>query len=528
MSMRAWMLAAMVAAADQGQLDRAIAQLDQKEYEAAALSALEVANDAGDPDLKSSAQMVVGKALYRMGLLHSALAQFARLASLGPQGKQFGKALEWLVFISHKTVNTSVMMDEVARHQEAQLPERFRSEVIYLLARHQAAKGRLEDVAGKRSDGDRSFASVKSLAAKLAPTDEFYPEARYLAGVALFRDDRQQDAVEAMKDVIRSTRAGADRSKSRARRDRKLRDLAFMQLGRIHYGKRQFRHADAYFQKVSRGGEQWLESLFEAAWATYRMNQDERALGNLVTLAAPTFRDDYYPEASVLEAVIYYQNCRFSDARARVDAFERTYVPVHEQLVALTKGKASAAEFYQLLTEAQASEGGGKGTDKIMRRILGVALSNKDFEALNESIRELDAEVDMVGRTGESFRYSSVTASLLADLKSQREALIEKAGTIGKAMLEAEEGELSVLIQNALRIRFEITAGEARKLEAKLGPGGKAGDQPITAYDFEKEVGDDQLYWPQREEYWRDELGTYLYTLTEGCGEQRATGALPE
>jgi hypothetical protein len=33
-------------------------------------------------------------------------------------------------------------------------------------------------------------------------------------------------------------------------------------------------------------------------------------------------------------------------------------------------------------------------------------------------------------------------------------------------------------------------------------------------------VADDQLYWPYEGEYWRDELGTYQYTLTKGCIER--------
>ena len=35
-------------------------------------------------------------------------------------------------------------------------------------------------------------------------------------------------------------------------------------------------------------------------------------------------------------------------------------------------------------------------------------------------------------------------------------------------------------------------------------------------------VPDDYLYWPYVGEYWRDELGTYQYTLTKGCIERQA------
>ena len=43
-----------------------------------------------------------------------------------------------------------------------------------------------------------------------------------------------------------------------------LRELAFMQLARTHYGARQNRYAIYYFDKVERGNTQWLEALFES------------------------------------------------------------------------------------------------------------------------------------------------------------------------------------------------------------------------------------------------------------------------
>jgi hypothetical protein len=93
------------------------------------------------------------------------------------------------------------------------------------------------------------------------------------------------------------------------------RDLAFMQLARIHYGARQNRYALYYYAKIERGKPQWLEALFESAWANYRIGQYEQALGNLITLSSPFFRDEYFPEALILKAVIYYENCRYASRR---------------------------------------------------------------------------------------------------------------------------------------------------------------------------------------------------------------------
>ena len=41
--------------------------------------------------------------------------------------------------------------------------------------------------------------------------------------------------------------------------------------------------------------------------------------GNLITLASPFFKDEYFPEALVLKAVVYYENCRYTEALTMVE-----------------------------------------------------------------------------------------------------------------------------------------------------------------------------------------------------------------
>ena len=69
------------------------------------------------------------------------------------------------------------------------------------------------------------------------------------------------------------------------------------------------------------GAEQWLEALYEMAWAEYRIGDFERALGNMITLNSPFFQDEYFPESLTVKAIIYYENCRYTEARATLDDF---------------------------------------------------------------------------------------------------------------------------------------------------------------------------------------------------------------
>jgi hypothetical protein len=43
----------------------------------------------------------------------------------------------------------------------------------------------------------------------------------------------------------------------------------------------------------------------------------------------------------------------------------------------------------------------------------------------------------------------------------------------------------------------------------------------VKKYRYSVAVADEDLYWPFEGEFWRDELGTFQYTLTKGCIERK-------
>ena len=508
--------------ADRQRLEAANASFNRGEYDKAALAAWELMNDPKMAPLQLESQYLLGKTLYRMGQYHSALGEFSQILARGKDTRFFSKSLEWLFFISHKTVNESVILDEVARHANADWPERYQDEFHYLLARYYFVRGRALDTVEQKGEAAKSFEDTRKLTAQIPKSDKFYAQAKYLEGLTWFRDGNMPQALEAMKEVIRVTRPTSERTAADAKVADATRDLAFMQLARIHYGARQNRYALYYYGKIERGKPQWLEALFESAWANYRIGQYEQALGNLITLSSPFFRDEYFPEALILKAVIYYENCRYAESTAILQEFERRYKPVYDALDGLTRKNMEAADYYAVLADIQkknrAAKKAGQSPDVILERVLKLALSDKDLKNTNESIIELEGELDAM-KTHPSLNNTELARHLADLLKKQRSALIQKAGLMAKAKLEAEQNELRTLLGNAERIKFETTTKEKEFLEEQLQAGGRRAI--IKKYRYSVAVNDDQLYWPFQGEFWRDELGTYQYTLTKGCIERK-------
>ncbi len=506
--------------ADRQRLEAANAQFLAKEYEKAALAAWDLINDPKMAPLQLESEYLLGKTLYRMGLYYSALGEFSQILSRGEQTRFFSKSLEWLFFIGRKTTNESIILDEVARYANAEWPEQYRNEFYYLLARYQFVRGRALDQVEQKAEAAKSFQEAHRLAAKVPRGDAFYARTRFLEGVIYDREGNQTAALEALKDVVRLTRPTGDPNSPEARSNEMVRELAFMDLARIHYAARQNRYAIYYYGKIERGRPEWLEALFESAWANYRIGQYQQALGNLVTLSSPFFVDEYFPEALLLKAVVYYENCRYRESSAILQEFERRYKPVYDELNTLVQKDMEASQYYQVLAEVQSKvrSGPAQGKDAILERVLKLALTDRELKNTNDAILEVEKETDLIAGRGAAFRTSDLARHLQERLNKERQQLVTRAGVMARGKLELELANLRTLLGNGERIKFETTGKEKEFLEEQLQAGGRKAI--VKQYRYSVAVADDQLYWPFQGEYWRDELGTYEYTLTKGCVER--------
>ncbi len=492
-------------------------------YPEAVRVAYAVMRETGDPDQAAESEYLLGKSLYRMKLYHAALHHFSKVLARGTDKRFFGPSLEWLFFISRKTVDEDIVLDDVARYSTVAFPPRYQSEFRYLLGRYYLIRAEALIGAGQVNDGRAALKQVRQLVEMVPRTTAYFAKARFLAGTAAYQDATAglqagqvsspaalAQAVDAFQEVVRVTNP----RDPDAFHDWHTRELAFMNLARIHFEARQNRAAIHYYGKVDRGADQWLEALYEMAWAEYRIADYERALGNMITLNSPFFQDEYFPESLTVKAIIYYENCRYAEARATIDDFESIYGPVHEELERLTGREQSPEAFYQLLEDIQVKQRTRHSTG-LLDRILKLALSDDNLKRLNSSIQEIEAEMDAVGETSESFRYSEVAKQLLDDLKAERKAAIGQAGLIARAKLEQERDDLKDLLGKGLRIKFETQEKEKELLESKIA--GQAAPETLRRYRYSVAVSDGDQFWPYEGEYWRDELGTYQYTLTKGC-----------
>ena len=160
-------------------------------------------------------------------------------------------------------------------------------------------------------------------------------------------------------------------------------------------------------------------------------------------------------------------------------------------------------------------EADGTQNDVVLGRVLKLALTNRDLKSTNDSILETEHEMDSLSKQKDVFKFSDLSKELGENLKKERQQLINRAGLIAKAKLQHELGYLTELLSQGLRIQFETTTKEKELIESSLTGGGKK--DKLNQVKVTVATQDDQEYWPYEGEYWRDELGTYEYTLTKSC-----------
>ena len=130
---------------------------------------------------------------------------------------------------------------------------------------------------------------------------------------------------------------------------------------------------------------------------------------------------------------------------------------------------------------------------------------------------ERESDVGIAERRPE-FKDSALGKELAARLRTERAALVDEAGARARAKLEYERDQLRQLLAQALRIQIEVSRKEREALEGSLAKGSQV--EVVRDLKYSHAVSDEHLYWPYEGEFWRDELGTYSYTLTKGCKDR--------
>ena len=479
-------------------MDAAIKKYDATDFAGASLDFYQIVAAAGDPEaekFRQKAEYMLGRALYQLGYYQSAMSYFDRVVDEGAEHRYY-KATHKMLYLIYKKLADPGIVEKLSRYDRADYDERFRDDLLATVGAYHYAQGDLDEALNNLRAVPRESRN--------------YAKAKFLEGILYVRKNEAKPAVEAFKEILRvvETDPGAVTDPDLYQR------LAWLSLARIFYSTAQYELALKYYDKVPVESPQWLEALLESAWAFFQLDNFEKALGNLHTLDSPYFADEYFPESHVLRAVLQFTTCNYDHVKKGAEGFMAVYQDLRTKLDGYLKQYEDPTEFWGFLV-ALNREGGEYGARTA--QIFNAAFSDKSLARMHRFLRRVDAELGAIKQARGKWGESGLAAQLVQDVEVVRSLAIHSAGTMARSRLQRVTDDLRELISQMRKVEFETANAEVGQLENSLR------DEQYQAKDVRgvedlKKTDDEHVYWPFQDEYWKDELGSYVYTVKVKCG----------
>lgn len=482
--------------------ERAIDLYRKKDYYSSTIELNKVlAGDTGDDDaIKQRAEFYMGKTLYKMGYYASAQSWFEKIVGAGPDHGYYPATLKWLAALSRVLPETSGILTLIGKYDPSALDQPImdtvRDELYFLLGRH------FYNIA--------EFDKAIELFNKVSESSEFYVKAKFFEGVTHVRKYDGRPAGEAFKRVLEVSRERPQQYKA-ADLDR-YEELAILQMARVFYSTKDFDKAIRYYEKLEQNSRDWAESLFEASWAYFMKTNNPKALGNIHTLNAPYFENQFFPESILLKSVIYYKYCAYDRALEAVSEFNQKYKPLRANLQGVVDKYEDNAEFYDYVKKIKA---GKAGLDDTTQRLTMSVLDDKTLAKTFAWVDELDHELAMLGKADKAWQTTAVAGDISADLELVKSVAATNAGKLAKERLQRLLKELGDLSRDGTKIRIEVLDAQAGKVSAE-----RTGSDAKISKDRKEDpivVDDEHFVWRFNGEYWKDELGYYRFKVRSQC-----------
>jgi len=455
-----------------------------------------ISSEAAIPE----ARYRLAKSLLEMKLYQGALSHFGEIVKAGESHPYFVPTLNGLLALADAIPAEPALRKHLAKYAglfPSQVPEQKRDRYAYLTGRHFYSELNVEQAS-------RMFNAVSK-------DSKFYTKSRYILGTTHVANYNAKPAVEAFKEALRYLKPIEEEGRL-DEEQQKLLELTNLAMARVFYSTGDYETSLKYYDKVGRESVRWPKALFEESWAYFQIDRFNKALGNLHSLNSPFFRDSYFPEGPILAGVIYFYNCKYERVENQLDQFEFLYEPLRDDMQAVLDQNGTGAEMYDWYEKLRAGE---VDFDADARRVIEASLDDRQVQAKFDLVRQVDDELEKIKSMPSSWKTSKLGQSLIEEANLARSFAQDDAGSVARQRLQRRLNELKDLINQKKKIKFEIARAKKGNLAQEIPTG-----EEIKANrrdPGEVEVSDKQMYWEFKGEYWRDELGHYVFNIGSAC-----------
>ena len=326
---------------------------------------------------------------------------------------------------------------------------------------------------GRKVEAMASFRRVPAGAAE-------YSAAQYYLGVA-HTGARDFDAALAAFARAAAAKPGTPRQK-------RVRELSQLALGRLHLELKHFEKATDAYQEIDRNSEHFHTALYEMTWAQIHQKEFDRALDSLDILLLTVKDDQLATEASILRGRLHIMLEQGDLAIETYNEIIQQFSPLRNELERIASKAPNLTAYFRwlLVRQTEPVRLGRVLTDQADRWIRSdpqlkgllelfdeMALEKKDVGQALEIVRELEDalragnRIEIFPNLKNAWTRIVVTENTLMQLS---ERVLDMEGRLAAARMSADERtrhEALVAKRKALELRFAAVPKSESALRAR-------------------------------------------------------------
>lgn len=435
--------------------------------------------------------------LDKLGFNYSSTLYLTNILKRGisKRNPKFSSALNLLGRIDHRLGLGSGLILHILNENIA--PERVPSD----------ARGFFFYYRGVSSFLKKRYKSAYSNFQRVQPDSNYYLKAIYHLAVIANISGEHQQAINLFKKLQKIAKDESN--------DMWIKEQSNMNIARIYYELKQYTEAIKYYSQIPRQSQNWLQALFEAAWAFFIMEKANNTLGNIHTIQSPFFVNRFHPETYILQAITFLRMCRYTRVKETLALFKTKFSPVLKNLkVVLGKTKNNPENFFGLVFDYKT-----KKLDQYEEiwPILAQLSLNDSFNDAIQNIAKTESEVEQLSKVPSSWKTSGLERDLRTYLAKRKAVTITESGRLLHFQARGYGSYLVELSNQTRLITAELLLGKVDSIREKLNIKTAEKKENFIGGMQPLKIGEQLEYWPFEGEYWEDELGGYVFNINSKC-----------
>ncbi|MCP4809269.1 MAG: hypothetical protein GY884_28370 [Proteobacteria bacterium] len=418
-------------------------------------------------------------------LPYAALAAWAKGLQLDPDNTASG--VKPALAVAEQVHDTAYLEAVFAENVGLDVDDETRGRLAYLAARGSYSKGNIATTLG-----------ILSLVGKDNPD---FGKAMSLKGIALAQQGKYTDAMAALL-VAQAT----------VQDDPEMLDIVNLNLARTYFAAENFPKSIEFYAKVSRDSHWWPHAQFERAWAHFRIDDMNGALGLLHNHVSPFYDEWYFPEAELLRTYSLFLICKFPEASAQIEDFQDTWTPVRDELEDTLQPMSNQDVFEDARAYVRDED------HKLPELVYRDLHKDERFLTTIDAVEQAQKELDRL--QGEKAGWSQIAFNLV---RERRKELVLGEGERLRSGVVSRADELTQMLNDTEIAKLDMLKLETRLYE-QASVSGEMADIEKKAMRRER-VRKGYVAWPYEGEYWIDEVGYYKVNAKPECPEGLMTGS---